>query len=271
MPMPSHAKRPSCRRVRLGLILVTLCVAGSALGQQELTYRQYRDLAWLGDGFDHVAQFEPMQGEAGMFFAIAERFGTVQVVKVDGRGLRTVWKSNQLSGIPEEVLVADLSGDGLDDALLCRTASARVYAWNLEDFSPLWESLASEYQVISCFTVANVDEDPLSEIVMVADNLIVYVDGGSFTKQFTSISEYPATRIRAGDVDGDGRAEIVLNSGKVVDAVSGDVEWEEETFYGRIELLDLDGNGVLEVLTEDPEGGSLKVFDIGGRREVRFQ
>ncbi len=33
----------------------------------------------------------------------------------------------------------------------------------------------------------------------------------------------------------------------------------------------MDGNGVLEVVTEDPEDGPLKVFDIGGRREVRFQ
>ena len=271
MRMSSRAIRPSCRPAQAGLLVLALCLAGPVMGQQELTYRQYRDLARLSDSLDHVAQFEPMQGEPGMFFAIAERFGTVQVVKLDGRGMRTVWKSNQLSGIPEEVLVVDLSGDGLDDALLCRTASARLYAWNLEDFSLLWESLASEYQVISCFTAGNVDEDPFTEIVMVADGRLVYVDGGSFTKQFTSISEYAATEIRCGDVDGDGRAEIVLNAGMVVDSGSGDVEWEDETFYGRIELLDLDGNGVLEVLTEDPDSGPLKVFDIGGRREVRFQ
>jgi hypothetical protein len=62
-----------------------------------------------------------------------------------------------------------------------------------------------------------------------------------------------------------------LNSGKVVDARSGDIKWEDEPFFGRIELFDLDGNGVLEVLTENPGGGPLKVFDIGGRREIRFQ
>lgn len=248
-----------------------LIPAPAAQAQGELTYQQYRDLARLAESLDHIAQFEPLQGDAGMFLAVAERFGTVQVLKSDARGVRTVWKSNQLAGIPEEVIVADLSGDGLDDALLCRTSAARIYAWDLEEFSPLWESLSGEYQAVPCFTAANVDEDPAAEIVLVADNRLVYVDGGSFTKQFTSISEYSATQVRCGDVDGDGRAEIVLNSGKVVDAGTGDVEWEDEPFFGKIELLDLDGNGVLEVLTENPGGGPLKVFDIGGRREVRFQ
>lgn len=254
-----------------GLVMVLGIAASSVRAQPELTYRQYRDLASLAGGLDHVVQFEPLQGETGMFFAIAERFGTVQILKADGRGVRTVWKSNQLAGIPEDVLVADLSGDGLDDALLCRTASARVYAWALDGFTPLWESLSGEYANISCFTAANVDEDPAAEIVMIADGRLVYVDGGSFTKQFTSISEYAGTQVRCGDVDGDGRADVVLNTGKVIDARSGDVKWEDESFFGKIELYDVDGNGVLEILTENPGGGPLKVYDIGARREVRFQ
>ncbi len=254
----------------LALLMACLPAAVSA-ADNELTYHQYRDLARLADGFEHVAMFEPLQGESGMFVAVAERFGNVMVFKVDGKGVRTVWKSDQLAGIPEEVVVADLTGDGLDDALLCRTAGARIYAWKLEDFSELWESLSGEYTAISCFTVGNVDEDPAAEIVMVADNHLVYIDSASFSKQFTSITEYTATMVRCGDVDADGTAEIVLNTGKVVDARSGEVEWEDETFFGRIELVDLDGNGTVDVLTEAPVGGPLKVFDVGGRREVRFQ
>lgn len=271
--MRSQLSSVSSRR-RAVFALVLAVVAGlsfSAGAQTELSYRQYRDLSRMADGLDHLVQFEPLQGETGMYYAVAERFGTVQVVKVDGRGSRTVWKSNQLAGIPEEVLVADLSGDGLDDALLCRTGGARVYAWALDGFAPLWESLSGEYTQITAFTAANVDEDPAAEIVMIADARLVYVDGGTFTKQFTSIAEYAATEIRCGDVDGDGRADVVLNSGKVVDARSGDIKWEDEPFFGRIELFDLDGNGVAEVLTENPGGGPLKVFDIGGRREIRFQ
>lgn len=258
-------------RVSLAFLFAFMASASPLRAQTELTYGQYRDLARLAGEFDHVAQFEPLQGESGMYVAIGERFGTVQVLKLDGRGARTVWKSNQLAGIPEEVIVADLSGDGLDDALLCRTSSARIYVWALDGFAPLWESLSGEYTSITCFTAANVDEDPVAEVVMVADGRLVYVDGGSFSKQFTSISEYAGTQVRCGDVDGDGRADVVLNTGKVIDARTGDVKWEDEPFFGKIELYDVDGNGVLEILTENPGGGPLKVFDIGARREVRFQ
>jgi hypothetical protein len=124
---------------------------------------------------------------------------------------------------------------------------------------------------VSCFTVANVDEDQAAEIILLADRRIVYVDGENFTRQFTSISEYDATMIRCGDVDGDGRQEIVLNTGQVLDSLSGEIEWEDQQFFSRIELLDIDGDGMPEILTENEVGGPLKVFDADYRSEVRFQ
>jgi len=245
--------------------------ASTALAQNELSYNQYRDLSWAADRIDHFAKFEPIHGEEGMFFAIGERFGTVQIVKIDGRGASRVWKSNQLSGVPQEVITADMDGDLLEDTILCRTNTGKVYAWSMDGYALVWESLPSEYTNISCFTTANMDDDQANEIVMLADNRIVYVDGANYSKQFTSINEYQATQIRCGDVDGDNRIEIVLNSGQVLDSTSGDVEWEDETFFGKIELLDIDGDGIPEVLTENPGGGPLKVFDVDYRSEVRFQ
>jgi hypothetical protein len=255
----------------LGLTLVFLSGAVAAWAQGELTYGEYRALSWAADRLSHVTKFEPIHGEEGMYLAIAERFGTVQVAKMDASGVRRVWKSNQLSGIPDEVLAVDLDGDGLDDSLMCRTGNGKVYVWSLDGYNLLWESLPSEYGVISCFTTANMDEDRPNEIVMVADNRLVYVDGESFTKQFTSINEYGASMVRCGDVDGDDRVEIVLNSGQVIDSVSGDIEWEDEPFFAFIELLDIDGDGLPEILTENPGNGSLKVFDADFRAEVRFQ
>ena len=104
-----------------------------------------------------------------------------------------------------------------------------------------------------------------------SDGRVVYVDGANWTRQFTSINEYQATQVRCGDVDGDNRPEVVLNSGQVLDAGTGDVEWEDEPFFARIELLDIDGDGIPEVLTENPGNGPLKVFNVGYRREVRLQ
>lgn len=253
------------------IALATSLTVGPARAQSELTYREYRALSWTADRMGHLAQFEPLHGESGMYFAIGERFGTVQVIRVDGRGAERVWKSNQLDGIPEEVLTADMNGDELEDTILCRTANGKAYAWSMDGYNQLWESLVTEYDVISCFTTANVDEDSATEVVMVADNRIVYVDGENFSKQFSSLNEYQATQVRCGDVDGDGRVEIVLNSGQVLDSSRAEVEWEDEPFFGKIELFDIDGDGIPEVLTENPGGGPLKVFDVDYRSEVRFQ
>ena len=60
-------------------------------------------------------------------------------------------------------------------------------------------------------------------------------------------------------------------TGQVVDSVSGDIEWEDEPFFGKIELLDINGDGVPEILTENPGNGPMKVFDASYRSEVRFQ
>ncbi len=256
-------------------IIAFSMLAGSLLAlptfAQELSYEQYRTMSWAADRLDHLTKFEPIHGETGMFLALGERFGTVLVFKYTPNGGERVWKSNQLGGIPEELLVADLDGDGLDDSLICRTTDARIYVWSLEDYNLIWESLSGDFQTISCFTVANVDDDESSEIVMVANGKVIYVDGVTFNRDFTSMNDYQGTMIRCGDVDGDGRVEIVLNSGKVIDSRSGDVEWEEEAFLERIELLDIDADGMPEVLTETFFGGPIKVYDMDYGNEVRFQ
>lgn len=261
------------RKMLSGLFLVVLVQTlgfSLVLAQDELSYEEYRALAWAADRMDHVAMFEPIHGEAGMFLVIAERFGTVQIVKLSPQGAQRVWKSNQLSGVPDEVITADLDGDGLEDSVICRTSSGQVYVWAMDGYNLMWESLPGEYQTISCFSTANMDEDGSNELVLVADRRVVYVDGVTFNKDWTSINEYDATMVRCGDVDGDGRIEIVLNSGQVLDSISGDVEWEEETFYQFIELLDIDGDGMPEVLTENGFGGPVKVYDMDYGNEVRF-
>jgi hypothetical protein len=257
--------------VLLGLIAFSWAGPRMVLAEGELSYDQYRKLSWAADRMNHLSMFEPIHGEEGMLFAIGERFGTVQVGKMDAQGVTRIWKSIQLSGIPDEVITADLDGDGLADSILCRTGNGKVYVWAMDGYALMWESLPGEYKTVTCFTTANMDDEGANEIVMVADNRIVYVDGVTFTKNFTSINEYPATQVRCGDVDGDGRVEIVLNTGQVVDSVSGDIEWEDEPFFGKIELLDIDGDGMPEILTENPGNGPLKVFDADYRSEVRFQ
>lgn len=263
--------RPTGVMTLLMLIMGLSLFSGAALAQEELSYEQYRALSWAADRLDHLAAFEPLHGEPGMYTALGERFGTVLVIKHTPRGAERVWKSNQLSGIPDEVMTADLSGDGLEDSIICRTNSGKIYVWAMDGYTLIWESLPSEYQRIECFTTMNMDDDRSNEIVLLADGKIVYIDGGTFNKEWTSINDFQATMIRCGDVDGDGRVEIVLNSGQVLDSVSGSIEWEEQVFYTSIELFDIDGDGMPEVITENGISGPVKVFDMDYGNEVRFQ
>jgi len=108
-----------------------------------------------------------------------------------------------------------------------------------------------------------------AELVINADQHIYYLDGNSLTRDWTSMQEYEATQILCGDVDGDERMEIVLNTGQVIDGSSGDIEWDEGTFGSRIELLDFDGDGILEVLTES-RGSSMRVYEIDTGREKMY-
>jgi len=252
----------------LGLMLMS---AGSALAQSEseLTYAEYRAIAQTAVQLKHCAMFEPLDGEVGMNLVVGDRFGKLNVFRMlPGDQRELVWTSRQLVGAVMEVLVADLDVDSLDDHLVCRT-QRHVYVFKLGDFFQAYETESGRYNDIRAFTVANVDNDPAAEIIINADNKLYYLDGANFSDEYTSLNDFQATRIRCGDVTGDGRNEIVLDTGQVVNASTGEVIWGDETFGPRLELLDVDGDGILEVLTEG-DGTPLKVWDIDFRQEKRF-
>ena len=264
-----HIRLTAVLPVFVCLLVVVLTTEAGA--QDELSYAEYHAIARAALNLERVAMFEPLAGETGMHLVIGDRYGRLNVYRLNaGQQHDRVWASRSLDGNPEQVLVADLDGDGLDDHIVCRTAR-RLYAFALDsDYFLAYESQPNDFQQIRAMTVANVDEDPAQEIVLNADAKIHYVDGVTFSREWTSLNNYEATRIRCGDVDGDGRAELVLNTGQVLDSATGEVEWEEQAFGSRLELLDFDGDGVLEVLTES-DGSPLRVWDIDYRSEKRFQ
>lgn len=255
----------------LSLALLLIAASDPVAAQEELSYQEYDAIARASYNLLHCDMFEPLGGEVGMYLVIADRYGKLNVYRLlAGREHERVWVSRQLDGNAEEVLAADLDGDGLDDHIVART-SRRLYAFDLEsDYFLAYESQPNDFQEIHAFTVADVDQDPANEIVVNADDRIHYLDGESFSREWTSLNNYQASRMRCGDVDGDGRAEIVLNTGQVLDSATGDVEWEEEAFGNRLELVDFDGDGIPEVLTES-DGGRMRVWDIDYRAEKRFQ
>jgi hypothetical protein len=254
---------------RVVLCALLLCVAAPLAAQTELGYEQYRAVMSAAERLDHLCTIESLETAAGPFVAVADRFGLVRVYQLTGDGSREIWTSKQLNGTVQQVLSADLDGDGSDE-IVAWTSMATFYVWSSRDYRLLFETLQNDFRTIHSLAIGQVDDDAPLEIVVNADLLLHYYDGVSFNRQWTSLHEYEATRLAIGDVDGDHLDEIVLNTGQVLDSRSGDVEWEDEVFGNRIQLVDIDGDGLPEVLTES-DGALMRIYDVDHRREKLLQ
>ena len=66
--------------------------------------------------------------------------------------------------------------------------------------------------------------------------------------------------------------EIVLNTGRVLDALTADAEWETSAFGAQISLFDIDGDGIDEVIGYGSPGqDQIRIFDVDERQEKPFQ
>jgi hypothetical protein len=250
-------------------LTIVLCGAATATAADELGYWDYRAIMTASERLDHVSCIESLEDAQGPYIVIGDRFGLVRIVHITGEGSEDIWTSKQLNGTVQEVITADLDGDGQDE-IIAWTTSAMVYVWSSVDRALRFETLLNDFTAVHSLTTGNVDDDEPLEILVNADDHIYYLDGVTFNREWTSLQEYQATRMAVGDVDGDGTPEIVLNTGQVIDSRGGDVEWEDEAFGARIELVDMDGDGIPEVMTES-DGGVLKIYDIDSRREKHLQ
>jgi hypothetical protein len=254
--------------LRRSLAAVVL-LAAVAAAQQPLPYWDYQAAMNAAFYLDHVTTVDTLEDEMGPYLAMGDRFGLVRLVQLVEGASREVWTSKQLTGAVLEVLSADLDGDDSDE-IIAWTSNGVIYVWSSADQRLRWESLNNDFRQLHCVGVGQVDEDDAMEIVINGDRRIHYVDGATFNREWTSPMEYEAGRLAVGDVDGDGASEIVLNTGQIVNARSGDVEWAGEVFGSRIVLLDMDGDGIPEVLSES-DGTVMRIFDVDHQREKQLQ
>ena len=75
-----------------------------------------------------------------------------------------------------------------------------------------------------------------------------------------------------GNVDNDPQLEIILNNGRVLDALTADPEWETSPFGTSIDLIDIDGDGIDEIIGYGQPGqDTIRIFDVDERQEKPFQ
>jgi hypothetical protein len=111
----------------------------------------------------------------------------------------------------------------------------------------------------------------LKLIVHTNDRLFVFdarshaLEWESVESDFTNIST-----LALGEFDqSDDQHEFLILAGGVLliyDGVRYSIEWQTENFGSRLGLMDIDDDGILEVLGEST-GGKLSVFDIDKRQE----
>lgn len=193
--------------------------------------------------------------------------GTLHLVE-NRNGQLVTAQSRELWSPVVELVAVDLDGDGQDE-VVGFTQNSRLFILRGQDLEDVWNTIEGRFQSISSLTVADVDQDGEPEIVLVADNLLQVYSALSDVEEWKSSDEYSATRIVVGDVDGDGQDEIVFNSGQVLGAQFRDVEWEYEPGFGvRMDLFDIDADGILEVVAIGGDG-LVRVFDVDQRRLKR--
>lgn len=238
-----------------------------AWAQDELDYWQVLAMDRAALRIRNVALM-PLGDGPGQDLVYGDRFGIVRVVTMTGLDVREVWRSRPLEGPVLEVRVEDLDGDGAVE-VIALTRGGRLYVYD-DRFTPRWENLREDYDEILAIDIANMDLDPAYEFVILSDQgFIDYIDGAQFNREFRSTQTFFANQIKVGNVDSDADLEIILNTGHVVDAVLADSQWDTEEFGTQIELLDIDGDGLEEILGFTPAEPAqyVRIFDADERQE----
>jgi hypothetical protein len=256
-----HASRTGI--VLMALLLLAAWRPSTANAQGELDYWQVLAMDRVAFRMKTVALM-PATDEPGQIMVYGDRYGYLRANQVTGDGTTEIWRSRTLDGEVYEVMVEDLDGDGRVE-ILCRTKGGRIYVYD-DSFNPRWENLREDYQEISAMALANMDDDPAYEMVILGDGHIDYIDGKDFTRQYRSTQTYQATELAVGNVDSDANLEIVLNTGLVLDGVRLEPKWSTDEFGSMIELLDIDGDGIEEILGYD-NNGRMMIYEADQQQE----
>lgn len=214
----------------------------------------------------------PVDNLDGVILVYGDRYAIVRVVRVTDRGVHVLWRSSALEGgAIQEILVEDLDGRGGYD-IIVRTQGGQVFVFD-ETYASRWTTVKEDFRRVNAMTIANLDDDPAYEILMVADNQILVFDGAQFVREQQFPQVYAnVVEVRVGNVDADPQLEFILNNGRVLDALTADPKWETSPFGTSIDLFDIDGDGIDEIIGYGQPGqDTIRIFDVDERQEKPFQ
>lgn len=218
------------------------------------------------DPFPNVQVVPLDNGEAwGLMYA--DIYGKIYLKRATGDGWKREWELTSLGAKIKRFFVLDLDGNGVIEIIVA-TAGGKILIYDMKDYSNIWENVEMNFKDISAIDIANVDDDPQYEFIVLAENKITIIDGVNKNQQWTSAREFKADEMLVDNVDEDEQKEIVLNTGIVIDSKFYNVELEWQKAFGeRIIAYDINNDGKKDIIGEFSDY-SIRVFDVQGRREV---
>ena len=242
------------------ILLASLPVCASDPPARAATIRsivdKFDNISWLPTAPDKPARVV-LGGANGVLHVLEERHGA----------LEEIWLSRYLEGAVNGLFVGDVNADGRP-VIVVFTDRGRIHYFDAINYTLLWSNPPGEYERITAQAVCNIDDDPQLELLFVANGRLIIYDGRDrFEKWRSDQDNLTTTAILVADIDGDGQFQVVLNDGYVFDARFRNLKWQYgEPFGDRLGVLDIDNNGIMELIGEF-RGRFIRVFDLNLRRE----
>lgn len=199
------------------------------------------------------------------YVALGSVRGYMYVLRKRGAGYLNVWNSFYLGSPIKKIVADDVDGNGVTD-LIVITSAGRMFIFDTSTHLLVWENTSNDFGSVSDFLIDQLDTDKAREIIACADSRLVIMDGEKLLREYQSPDEFRAEYMVIGDVDDDDEKEIVLDSGYVINAKTLNIEWQTDFFGTKLSLLDVDADGVEELICEST-GGAIKVYDLDTRQE----
>ena len=249
------SRTPHHRRLAAALLALTLAAADARAG---ILQPRAPDLA---------AKFENATLVLGPTrrLAYGSQNGTINLLESRDGTLIEVTQRYLWSPVLE-MMAVDLDANGQDEIVGC-TQNGRLFVLRGTDLGDVWNTPENRFRAIRAVTAGDTDQNGQPEIIFIADDRLRIYQGMRDVLVWESTDVFQDNDIGIGDVDGDGRAEMVFNlSGKVMDAAFREIEWTYDPGFGNeIDLYDIDADGRLEVIGIGTDG-LLRVFDVDERR-----
>jgi hypothetical protein len=251
------------RALSLVVMTVAICAWATTAVSEPV---DLETLEKLTNKFEFSVKFGSVE-EGKLRFIYTDHLNHIHVYRLEDQRFEPDWELTTLGSRVTSMYVTELFGDGRA-MLVFSTFGGRILVYDMDGYDLVWENLQDPFQMIDYLVSANLDSDPQQELIFIAEEKLIIYD--SLNRNFEWVSTFPvvAQMIRLGNLDDDPQQEIILNTGTIIDSKFFNIEFEwDRPFGARIELFDMNGDGIPEIFGESPDM-TLKIFDRYAERLI---